>query len=353
MKTTTFISLCLAGALLQGCVEGTDPIESDAVESDVDEADVLREDGPGSAPASRVDAKIATLVVPGGQVVFVDEGLTEEGGGISFWELGDADLSYLLDDRNATALEVFLALTPEGTPVPERLLEHHAEVARRMAGISLEPRRIALPDLLAGVSYLTNDGLDDDGSASAKDCWGWGGPGVYEVNFGNQGFDALDFQAGFNSGYSQISGAAISDGLQEHQSNVPAVGGPTAAGHERAMAFCLSRAVSISQGEGVEDVCTTNQGRVRVFVERTTDAAYSNWVSADSILLTAFGHGGRFRSNYTNSGGGARKYRLILEWQTVIAEGGSNNLSCADKLAVAWRSKVTSGGFTGPGGLAP
>src|SRR5262249_14271559 len=106
---------------------------------------------------SDVDAKIATLNVPGGQIVFVDEGLTEPGGGIAFWEIGNADLSYLLDEQNATALEVYMALTPPGTPIPERLIEHHAEVARRVGGIAAEPRRFAIPFVLPEHSSFTNE----------------------------------------------------------------------------------------------------------------------------------------------------------------------------------------------------
>jgi hypothetical protein len=349
MKTTTFISICLAGVLFQGCTESA-MTGQDEIECTMDDTETSEESGTGASTARRiVDAKIATLVVPGGQVVLVDEGLTEAGGGIAFWELGDADLSYLLDERNATALEVFLALAPEATPVPERLIQHHREVARRVAGVSAEPRRLTIPSLLPQGSYFTNQGLNDGGSDNDKDCWGWAGPSSpYAGNHGYQSFDYSDFQDNFNAEYSQISGANVSGGLQAVQSNVPGVAGPTAAGHERAMAFCLSKAVSTYQGESVGEVCATNQGRVNVFVERTTDATYSTYVTADSILLTSFGQGGRFRSNYTNSGGGARKYRLYLEWQTVVAEGGSNNLGCADELVLAWRSKLNSGA---PGGV--
>jgi hypothetical protein len=342
MKTISFISLCLAGALLHGCAESPSTIDGGAAEGDMGGAGELENGAPEAAPASFVDAKIATLAVPGGEIVFVDEGLTEAGGGIAFWELGDTGLSYLLDDSNATALEVFLALAPEGTPVPERLVEHHAEASRRAAGSAAAPRRLAVPPLLFGALAITNEGLNDGNSDADKDCWGWAGTSnPYASNYGYQGFDYLDFQANFNSEYSQIpSGAHVSGGVQQRQSNVPGVGGPTAAGHERAMAFCLSKAVKLATDQSLSESCSTNQGRVRVHVERTTDAAYSNWVAADSILLESFGQGGRFRSNYTNSGGGARKYMLFLEWQTVAAEGGSNNSLCADELAITWRSKL-------------
>jgi hypothetical protein len=39
-------------------------------------------------------------------------------------------------------------------------------------------------------------------------------------------------------------------------------------------------------------------GRAEVRIDRTTDALYSNFTLADTILLTSFGHGARFRSNY-------------------------------------------------------
>lgn len=348
MKTTTFFSLCLAGMLLQGCAESTDPIGEDEIaDSDAgDDVDQGGEARPTPAASEDVDAKIATIDVPGGQVIFVDEGLTEPGGGIAFWELGDVNLSYLLDDQNATALEIFLALTPEGTPVPERLVEHHAEVARRVGGIAPQPRHFVLPAWAPEVWGLTNEGLNDGNSDSDRDCWGWAGTSsTYSATKGYQSFNYGSFQTNFNDQYSQISGANVSSGTDDANSYFADFGdflGPTSAGHERAMAFCLSKAIDV-EGSGIDQACSTNRGSAKVFVTRTTDSTYANYVTADIINLTNFGHGGRFRSNYTNSGGGARKYALQVEWPLQASEDGQINLYCVDELFLAWRSKLILG----------
>lgn len=350
MKSTTLISLCLAGMLLQGCAEGPGQPDSPGFEDDTAEDDTLQDGESQARPSAAkadVDAKIATVNVPGGQIVFVDEGLTEPGGGIAFWEMGDADLSYLLDDQDATALEVFLAITPEGTEVPERLVEHHAQVARRVPGISAEPRRLAVPLALPQGSSFSNQALTDGGSSSDRDCWAWAGTSTpYASNYGYQNFDYDEFQSNFNSQYSQISGALVSSGMDVVMGHLTQGAGTTAAGHSRAMAFCLSKAIPWESNILAND-CSGNQGSVKVFVKRTTDSAYQSWVTADTITLDKFGMGGRFRSNYTNSGG-ARKYSLELEWPVLSSQGESSsiNLHCRDELVVAWRSQWSLGGLS-------
>ncbi|MEZ4308695.1 MAG: hypothetical protein R3F14_11695 [Polyangiaceae bacterium] len=344
MRTVTFYSFCLVGMLLQGCVESAGPIGEDEIaDSDID-IDVGQGDEARHGPAANkdIDAKIATIDLPGGQVIFVDEGLTEPGGGIAFWELGNVNLSFLLNDQNATALEIYLALTPEGTPVPERLVEHHAEVATRVGGILPQPRHLVIPAWAPEGWSLTNEGLNDGGSSNDRDCWGWAGTGnTYSATKGYQSFNYSSFQSNFNDQYSQIAGPNVSSGTDVDNSYNADFGdflGPTAAGHERAMAFCLSKAIDVG-AFGLDQDCATNRGSAKVFVVRTTDSAYQSYVTADIITLTNFGHGGRFRSNYTNSGGGARKYALQVEWPVQSSEGSQINLSCVDELFLAWRSK--------------
>lgn len=334
MKAIFGASVCLVGALLQGCVgaQGVD----DGVEDDVAEDGV-----PGasqSAGPAEIDAKIAVVDVAGGQVAFVDEGLTEPGAGIAFWEIGNVDLSYLLDEENATALEVFLAITPEGTAPPRRLVEHHAEVARRVGGIPAEPRRFLAGLSLPEHTSLTNEGLGDYGSDTDKNCWGWAGTtSAYSSNYGYRGFVYPDYQSAFNT-YSQIpSGINTTSGMDIMDVNpvaAEATFATTSAGHERAIAACLSKAVTFD-GSSYLGTCYSNTGHVNIEVSRTTDSAYSNWVVADSIHLDAFGHGARFRSNYTNSGGGARKYRMFGHWP--YAQG--DDLACGDEVVAAWRSR--------------
>jgi len=342
VKTTKLIPFLFVGALLQGCMVDSTPIDDGASSDGMDINGAIQDDAPRSAASAselEVDAKIATVNVPGGQIIFVDEGMTEPGGGIAFWEMGGADLSHLLDDENATALEVFLAITPEGTPVPERLLEHHAEVMKRVPGITAEPRRLAVPFVMPKYVGLTNESLNDGNSFNDEDCWAWAGTSTpYHTNYGYQSFDLTSFQSNFNSQYSQISGALVSSGVDSDLSQSLTTGflGPTAAGHERAMAFCLSKAQYLDIS--LERDCSSNRGSAKVFVKRTTDANYSLWVTADIITLTDFGQGGRFRSNYTNSGG-ARKYALEVEWPTIGNEPSWINSVCKDELVLAWRSK--------------
>ncbi|MEZ4300735.1 MAG: hypothetical protein R3B70_37720, partial [Polyangiaceae bacterium] len=115
--------------------------------------------------------------------------------------------------------------------------------------------------------------------------------------------------------------------------------GPTAAGHERAMAFCLSKAMPANPQDSLYNECYGNEGRAQVVVSRTTDSTYQSYSTADSITLESFGHGGRFRSNYTNSGGGARKYKISVLWLARTEAPG-----CLDEIVLAWRSKWISNG---------
>ncbi|MEZ4314917.1 MAG: hypothetical protein R3F14_43440 [Polyangiaceae bacterium] len=344
MKATTCLSLLFVGALLQGCVQGSSTTDIDDLSDDAADVEEIETAAPRSAvpaPESVVDAKIARVAVPGGEIVFVDEALTEPGGGISFWELGDADLSYLLDDQNATAAEVFIALTPEGTPVPARLVEHHAEVARRVGGIPAQPRRLAVPLSLGEYTALTNQGLTDGGSETDKDCWAWAGTtNPYSTAYGYQSFNQTTFRDNFYSQYSQISGANVSGNVESANSlHEESELGPTAAGHERAMAFCLSKAMPANPQDSLYNECYGNEGRAQVVVSRTTDSTYQSYSTADSITLESFGHGGRFRSNYTNSGGGARKYKISVLWLARTEAPG-----CLDEIVLAWRSKWISNG---------
>ncbi len=341
--------------MFQGCVQGTHPGESDPT----DEEEAVEQDPSIETPtaaAQSVDAKILTLNVPGGQVIFVDEGLTEPGGGIAFWEVGNANLSTLLDDQNATALEVFLALSPEGTEPPQRLVEHHAEVSRRVREVPAEPRRLAAALALPAHQSFVNDSLGSDGSSTDKDCWAWAGTtNPYSSHYGYQSFDYTDFQDNFNSSYSQLSALGSTSGLEEAESGWgTSFIGLTSAGHQRAMAFCLSKAIPIDTLEGtlnqrLASDCFQNYGAADVTVVRTTNSNFDVFVAADSISLTAFGQGGRFRSNFTNSGGGSRKYALQVEWKTVPGEGISG--VCLDEIVVAWRSRYTAGGG-GVGGIS-
>ncbi|MDF2695189.1 MAG: hypothetical protein K0S65_3572, partial [Labilithrix sp.] len=70
------------------------------------------------AEGSTESTTLAVVPYGNGKIVFIDEGRVIPGAGISFVEIGDVDISDLLDVQDATALEVFLALSPKGVMPP-------------------------------------------------------------------------------------------------------------------------------------------------------------------------------------------------------------------------------------------
>ncbi|MDI3287956.1 hypothetical protein [Polyangium sp. 15x6] len=297
-------------------------------------------DMPGAAPASaQVDGKIATLELSGGKVIFVDEG-----DGVGFWEIGNVDLSSLLHEQNASALEVFLALAPEGTPVPSRLVEHHAEVAARTGTVPAEPRKLAPTFVMPELAYLTNEPFDYHGSG--LNCWGWGGTlSDYNASTGYDSFDLATFRSSFIAD-SQITGtvAAVSNGSGTLYSTSAGGGGwfDTSWSHEREMAICASKAIPYGQPGS----CDGNGVFVNVTVQRTDDAV--TFVGVDTLDLEAFGVGARFRSNATNTGSRARKYRIQATFNAENDTSPTADTECQDQAAVVWRSKHTGGGIILP-----
>ncbi|MDC0747583.1 hypothetical protein [Polyangium mundeleinium] len=300
------------------------------------------EDGiamPGAAPESApVDTTIATLELSGGKVVFVDEG-----DGVAFFEVGNVDLTSLLEDQKASALEVFLALAPEGTPAPTRLVEHHAEVVARTGTVPAVPRKLAPMFVMPEVQSLTNDPL----TSAGPNCWGWGGSGTYTDETGLSGFSLSSFQSGFKDSYSQITGNAfqVSNGatlVSSPEANGSSPPVSTSMGHERAMAFCASQAIPNAGS------CDDNRIEALVYVQHTNESGTN--VFAGSVTLYDFGEGARFRSNYTNSGGVARRYTATVTFSATDYENlhGVNPTWCQDQVAVVWRSKHTGGSIITP-----
>ncbi|MDI1435725.1 hypothetical protein [Polyangium sorediatum] len=325
-KTFAVPTFALLTCLLPGCVDSTTEVEDGIERTGV---------APASAP---MDTTIATLELSGGKVVFVDEG-----DGVAFFEVGKVDLTSLLDAQQASALEVFLALAPEGTPVPARLVEHHAEVVARTGAVPAAPRKLAPRVVMPEVHSLTNDPL----TSAGPDCWGWGGSGTYTAETGLSGFSLSSFQTGFRNTYSQITGnvAQVSNGATLVSS--PAAGGSspavsTSMGHERAMAFCASQALPNTGS------CDDNGIQAWIEVKYTNDSG--TLVSAGSVTLSAFGEGARFRSNYTNSSGVARRYTATVTFSATDDETlqSVDPTWCQDQVAVVWRSKHTGGSIGNP-----
>ena len=329
-KTFAVPAFALLTCVLPGCVVDPTTEVEDGLEM------------PGAAPESApVDTTIATLEVAGGKVMFVDEG-----DGVAFFEVGNVDLTSLLEDQKASALEVFLALAPEGTPAPTRLVEHHAEVVARTGTVPAVPRKLAPMFVMPEVHSLTNDPLHNAG----PDCWGWGGAGTYDAATGYSSFNLSTFQTNFKSTYSEITGPAptISNGSGT-MSSINALGGnggsvTTSVGHERAMAFCASKAVLYDANGN----CSNNRIEALVYVERTNESGGNVYVA--HIYLEQFGEGARFRSNHTNSSGGARRYTATITFSPTTYEDlhGHDFGWCQDQVAVVWRSKHTGGGISVP-----
>ncbi|TKD09526.1 hypothetical protein [Polyangium fumosum] len=329
-KTFAVPAFALLACLLPGCVVDSTTEVEDGIEM------------PGASPASApVDTTIATLEMSGGRVVFVDEG-----DGVGFWEIGNVDISSLLNEQNASALEVFLALAPEGTPVPTRLVEHHAEVVARTGTVPAVPRKLAPMFVMPEVQYFTNESLGNHGSG--VNCWGWAGAGTYNASTGYGSFNLSTFQSGFLAN-TQITGAAIS--ISNGSGTLYSVTGgggnggnfETAWSHEREIAICASKAVRWGQPGS----CNGNGVLVNVTLERTN--ASGTYVAESTIDLNAFGEGARFRSNATNTGGGARKYKISAVFNADNDTSPTADAECQDQAAVVWRSKHTGGDIGGGG----
>ncbi|MDC3953906.1 hypothetical protein [Polyangium jinanense] len=326
-KTVALHAFALLACVLPACV----------VDSTTEIEDGIKM--PGAAPESaQVDGKIATLELSSGKVIFVDEG-----DGVGFWEIGNVDLSSLLHEQNASALEVFLALAPEGTPVPSRLVEHHAEVVARTGTVPAEPRKLAPMFVMPAVQNLTNEPFDYHNSG--LNCWGWAGTlDDYNASTGYSSFTIGTFQSSFNAD-SQITGNAIQvlKGATTLLS-LPDNGGgvETSWGHEREMAICASKAVPFGQPGS----CDGNGVFVSVTVQCTDEAG--TFVGVDTIDLEAFGVGARFRSNATNTGGRARKYRIQATFNAENDTSVTAATECQDQAAVVWRSKHTGGSIILP-----
>lgn len=332
MKTITILPALLLGCLLSGCALAPVEDESVAATSPGDDSSETVAESPQA-----IDAKIATLDVPGGQVIFVDEGLTEAGGGIAFWEIGNVDLSLLLDVQQATALEVFLALAPEGTRPPARLVEHHQAMVREHRAVSAAPRALTASIALPQHDSFVNDPFGTDDPSNLRNCWGWAGTSsTYNQETGYQSFDEALFQSSFITNYSGISGGAPTSSGVDGITSTNGAPVTTSAGHQRAMAVCVSRATPILNEPGI---CFGNRVEVTVRVLRSTDSSYTSFVQADSILLTSFGQGARFRSNAINGTNGARKYSMEATFTSPQGEDNVASISCRDEIVVAWRSR--------------
>lgn len=180
MKSITGICMCLAGALLQGCVGAPASEADDAAFSPApfrSGSEAMGNDGAGETADVAVIAEIA---LPGGGMMrFLDETPFDAEPSISVVSVDSGeptamDLIYMM---NASPLEVFSAAAPDSPPPVELVREH--ELHHAVRGLAIEPRTLEVPTV--------------KGSTVDPNTWG-GGNGTSQ-----QCTDFAAWQSGFNA----------------------------------------------------------------------------------------------------------------------------------------------------------
>lgn len=291
---------------------------------------------------------VAEIEWQGGKVAFIDETIGHVFG-FGLLEQGNANLA-AFHEQGASALEIFLALAPAGTEVPEVLYRAH-EMARELdPDVPAEPRRL-LAELPTGTA-----GSHGGGRAAEKlsyytfqhdtnNCWGWGGVNSYNSLIGNEGSHSSSGMASnFRtwSGISWVLGQTSSNNYYDESAELGDQYYPTAFGNERALAMCVPYAL-VQPDENpwacaVEGGVYENTVDYRVWLRG--ENASSSW-SAGPIQLDAYGQGLRYRSSSSQE----RKYTLE------VRDYSEDSSICFERYEVFTRNRdirsKPPGGLTG------
>ncbi len=263
------------------------------------------------APAMRV---VAEVRLAGGKISFVDE--TIDGVfGLGILEVGKVNLASFYE-HGATALEIFLALAPAGSSVPEELYRAHENARRLDPGIPDKPRTIFNKAVTA---YAFSQDTDE--------CWQWGGGDTSDY----AGAYGYPYHSNSSANYAFIDWSQIDDSSVTStvsyldEDTVPAyeISYATPFGIERAVAMCVTHAETPDQTSTCPSGNTVNY-RVRLKGESLTTSWYSDWE-----YLTAYGDGVRYRS----SSSGRRKYTLE------VFDISTKSIHCQEKFEVRLRSR--------------
>ena len=159
--------LTFAAALAAAGCSQDDPT-SPSVPSAADEMPVERASADNRMAADPAAVVATVKLANGGEVTFLDLG----DGRIALGERAPAAAGLLavamVERQQATPLEVYLALRPEGGEVPDRLVRDHERVAMARAG-SPAPRLLAAPS--AAANSLDDPGRDDYTCESTGAQW--------------------------------------------------------------------------------------------------------------------------------------------------------------------------------------
>lgn len=288
---------------------------------------------------------VAEIEWDGGKVSFVDETIGHVFG-FGLLEQGNADLSPFYE-QGASALEIFLALAPEGTEVPDVLLRAH-ELARELdPGVPAEPRRFQT-DL--GKQGLLSSGGGPDKAISYytfdKDtniCWNWSGTTNYDPVVGNDaGHDSVDVWNAFRAwtGISWVVGETANGTFYDEIAELSDQYYATPWGNERGFAMCVPYA--LVQPEESLFECTVPDG---VFENTVFYRLYlhgqdsgSSWFGGP-VDLTGYGQGARYKS----SSSAERKYTLE------VRDYSKKSSICKERYEVFWRNRNIGSGR--PGGI--
>lgn len=130
---------------------------------------------------------IASIERSEGSVEFFDraEAIGRVDGGVSILATGmfAEPVARILEESDATALEVYLAIEPDQLSVPARLYDDHAETAEAFDHIPDEPRSYFDPDVTAALTINTIS--NQCSSSSTYSLWkaSWK---AWSLNYGNQ-----------------------------------------------------------------------------------------------------------------------------------------------------------------------
>lgn len=301
----------------------------------------------GGSLAQVLDFEIvAELDLGNGTVHFIDETVDGEFG-LGILELGKVDLGAFYE-REATPLEIFLALAPEEAAIPEALYRAH-DLAR-----SLDP---SLPEVPRDFADLSGAATGADKSVSYQDwtedtstCWSWGTDaaslsGAEAAAIGDPLYSYSVAEYYFRQ-WSQIpSGSATESSIDDSANSVPSglyfqvVQTPW--GNDRALGICITHA-ELSAGTDWWDCepLGNEQNTVQLRVRLRGENATSTWYSSQAHTLSGYGQGARYRSSSTQD----RRYAIEVRDDSIRSDG------CQEQFHAMTRNRNTYI-ITGPGGL--
>ncbi len=165
---TSIALLAVAAAALAAAACGQDDLINPSVPDATGEMPVEVSASREAVSVDRADVVATVDLEHGGVATFLDLG----DGHIGIAERAPAQARFvslaMIQNLNATPLEVYLALRPRNTGVPDRLLRDHQRAAQ-LRGVSGIPRALTAP--AAAATPLADPGYDSYPCDSSGDQW--------------------------------------------------------------------------------------------------------------------------------------------------------------------------------------